>query len=181
VSTTHPEILEQTPPAQHHDVTRRSTVLIAILALLVGGVGGFFIGWAAAPTKTVTATVTRTVAPPAYATSKTQTAYVTFDGTRGYYNGPTEVPAGTSLSVHFAGPVGSAMSIASLATGTKLEDMTPETRAHGNPPPSVTMDLADQVGPGAVTVQLGSGTYLVVAGTSRTLPPSVITMIRAVG
>jgi len=85
MSITDPQIIENAP---RHDVLttpRRWTVLIAVLALLVGGVGGYVLRRGTAPEKTNT--VTKTVYAPAFATGLEQTGYVYYDGAHAYYSG----------------------------------------------------------------------------------------------
>lgn len=86
-----------------------------IAALVVGGVGGYFL----APTKTVTNTVT--VTPNAYTTSSEVQAKATFDGATCAYSGPTELKAGTRLTLDYV----------STATqpsgGVSVIGVTPET------------------------------------------------------
>ncbi len=105
-----------------------------ILALIVGGIGGYFL----APTKTVTNTNTVTVPPAAYTASSQVQAQVGFNAATCTYNGPTELKAGTQLSLSYrtTEPEPSALNVFSIAPGTTWEQLiqSTETRAASDPP-----------------------------------------------
>jgi hypothetical protein len=73
----------------------RYVTLTAVVALIAGAVGGFFVGRVTAPEKTVT------TAAAAYTTGSTVRATVYFDGSRCLYGGPTEVKNGTRILITF--------------------------------------------------------------------------------
>lgn len=85
-----PELHRPSPPS------RRYLGIVAVIALVVGALGGFFIGRANAPEKTVTNTVT--VAAPAYSVAGKVGATVLFNGTTAAFNGPAEMKAWTNAS-----------------------------------------------------------------------------------
>jgi hypothetical protein len=70
--------------------------VLLLVALVLGGLVGYLLGWATGPseTQTLTTTVTETAPAPAYTTSSEFQAQVAFDGTNCLYSGPTEVRAG---------------------------------------------------------------------------------------
>jgi hypothetical protein len=141
-----------------------------VLALVLGGLAGYFVGRATAPDKTVTKTVTRTVrisAPP-YATSSTVNATVVFDGTVAAYSGPAEVKAGTV--VNFA--LKSTEPDVLLAVGRVDPGITWEIAAAytSTYQPNWISDLttSNVNVTGVTTATLNRGVYLVVVLTSPT-------------
>lgn len=89
-----PDLRPSSPPR-----LGRYVALSAVIALILGAVGGFLAGRTTASEKTVTKTVT--VATSAYATSSTIAATVVFDGAMAAYSGPAEMKAGTVATFTF--------------------------------------------------------------------------------
>jgi len=114
--------------------SRSGMWFVMIVALLAGSLLGYLLGRASASPNTqsvaTTATVTRTVPPPAYATGGFVMA-VTFDGGACMYNGPAEQPAGTKVDFRYTGTRGSSLILTKVQPGVSYEEAVKASFAFG--------------------------------------------------
>lgn len=182
MTTMHPEQLEQVTP----EVTvaragpgRMFTAILSVVALLVGGVAGFFIGRATAPETTVTKTVT--VTAPAYTTGSTVNATVVFDGTTAAYSGPAEVKTGTivNFTLKAKDVVNTLLVVGRVDPGVTWEQVSAYTSTEQ---PAWLSDLTTSIeGSRSVTaVSMTEGLYavFVLTSPSTTNTAHPVTMIR---
>lgn len=85
-------------------------MVTAVLAVLAGGLAGWFLH------RPGTTTITRTTTAPAYSTAATVEGAVSFDGVHAYYSGPAEVRTGTVMTLRVLSSVpGAAVVVSRLS------------------------------------------------------------------
>jgi hypothetical protein len=150
-----------------------------VVALVIGGLIGYLIGWNLAPadteTVTVTDTVTETAAPPAYTAGTEMEALVTFDGTSCTYAGPTEVNAGTRGVFSYAATVmGSTLVVWQVEPGTTYEQVIEASGSrYADGPPFLYYWKASEPGSAprqTLSMSLIAGTYVVSCVENASFP-----------
>jgi len=111
---------------------------------------------------------TTTVAPLAYAAAAGYDVGADFDGTTAFYSGPAEVKEGSTLTFTFTTTVpDGVLAVSRLDPAPTWDTVVADTaqRAFARPAAYVRSTVT-QVGPGAFTMTVHAGMYVVFAGTS---------------